>query len=1016
MQRQLLIVLLLLISVVTYGQDRVVSGVVRAAEDGTPLPGVNVVVKGTNVGATTDAEGNYKISLPSGSETLVFSFIGLRSAEVAVGGRTIVDVALEADITQLSEVVVVGYGTQIKQDLTGNIARVKGDEIRNLPVQTFEQSIQGRAAGVFVETGNGKLGQGVKMRIRGASSVTADNQPLFVVDNFIITNENQSSATAATNPLVDINPADIESIEILKDASASAIYGARAANGVVIITTKRGKAGRTSFNVGYQSGVSTETNRREFLNTAQYVELMREAGKASGRLARIESRLDRNGAGNRNSWADPSSPEYVNTDWQDQVFQRGKFEQIDVSAAGGNDKTKIYTSLSYSDQEGILIGNRFRRLTGRINLDHQASDKLTYGVNFNLAQSINNRLSDDNAFSTPMQIVALMPNTPVIDPRTGLLSGQLDPDTGTPNSNYPLYYNPLLDAKFSKRETRVIRNFGSAYAGYKITDKLNFRSEFGYDLLYQHEERYFGQETSRNSGFPNGFGTDAWTSVFNYTLNNFFSYNTVLNSEHTLEVIGGMSYQEEKSDFVNVEGQQFPSNSYKELNSAAVITLGSSTEDQSVFLSYFSRANYKFRDKYLFSFSGRVDGSSRFGPGNRFGFFPAVSAGWILTEEDFLSDAGTLEFLKFRVSYGLTGNAGIPPYASRGLFSGTGSYGGIGGARPTQLANDDLRWEQTTQLNVGFDFGFLNNRINGEIDYYVKKTSDLLLEVNLPATAGYDTQFRNIGNMENRGFEFVINSENLVGEFRWTTSLNYARNRNKITNLDNQVIEGSFLSRAVEGEPIGIFFGPQYAGVDPANGDALYTVIDSDGNRSTTNNVNNATLMKVGDPNPDFIAGMTNTFSYKGLELSILFQGVFGYQVYNGGGKFMTANGDFFDNQTIDQLRRWQNVGDITDVPQARYLDGNGTAESSRYVYDAGYLRLKTVTLGYNLPKEITGKAKLTSARVYVSAQNLLTFTNYEGWDPEVNADTYASNINQGIDFYSAPQPKTITFGINIGF
>jgi TonB-linked SusC/RagA family outer membrane protein len=1016
MQKQLLCLLLLLVANLSFGQDRVVSGVVRAAEDGTPLPGVNVVVKGTNVGATTDAEGNYKISVPSGSETLVFTFIGLRSTEVTIGGRSIVDVSLESDITQLSEVVVVGYGTQIKQDLTGNIARVKGDEIRNLPVQTFEQSIQGRAAGVFVETGNGKLGQGVKMRIRGASSVTADNQPLFVVDNFIITSENQSSATAATNPLVDINPADIESIEILKDASAAAIYGARAANGVVIITTKRGKAGRTSFNVGYQSGVSTETNRREFLNTAQYVELMREAGKASGRLARIESRLDRNGAANRNSWADPSSPEYVNTDWQDQVFQRGKFEQIDVSAAGGNDKTKMYTSLSYSDQEGILIGNRFRRLTGRINLDHQANDKLTYGVSFNLAQSINNRLSDDNAFSTPMQIVALMPNTPVIDPRTGLLSGQLDPDTGTPNSIYPLYYNPLLDAKFSERETRVIRNFGSAYANYKLTDKLNFRSEFGYDLLYQHEERYFGQETSRNSGFPNGFGTDAWTSVFNYTLNNFFSYNTVLNNEHNLEVVGGMSYQEEKSDFVNVEGQQFPSNSYKELNSAAVITLGSSSEEQSVFLSYFSRANYKFRDKYLFSFSGRVDGSSRFGPGNRFGFFPAVSAGWILTEEDFLSDAGTLEFLKFRVSYGLTGNAGIPAYASRGLFSGTGSYGGIGGARPTQLANDDLRWEQTTQLNIGFDFGFLNNRINGEIDYYTKKTSDLLLEVNLPATAGFDTQFRNIGNMENRGFEFVINSENLVGEFRWTTSFNYSRNRNKVTNLDNQVIEGSFLSRAVEGEPIGIFFGPQYAGVDPANGDALYTVINADGTRSTTNDVNTATLMKVGDPNPDFIAGMTNTFSYKGIELSILFQGVFGYQVYNGGGKFMSANGDFFDNQTVDQLRRWQNPGDITDVPQARYLGGNGTAESSRYVYDAGYLRLKTVTLGYNLPKEITGKAKLTSARVYVSAQNLLTFTNYEGWDPEVNADTYASNINQGIDFYSAPQPKTITFGINIGF
>lgn len=1016
MQKQLLIVMLLCVSLFSYGQDRVVSGVVRGAEDGQPIPGVNVLVKGTNVGTTTDSEGNYKISLPSGTETLVFSFIGLKTSEVLVGGRATVDVALESDITQLSEVVVVGYGTQIKQDLTGNIAKVKGDDIRNLPVQTFEQSIQGRAAGVFVETGNGKLGQGVKMRIRGASSVTADNQPLYVVDNFIVTSQSQSSANAATNPLVDINPSDIESIEILKDASASAIYGARAANGVVIITTKRGKAGRTSFNVGYQTGVSTETNRREFLNTAQYVELMREAGKASGRLARIESRLDRNGAQNSNSWADPTSPEYVDTDWQDQVFQRGKFQQMDLSASGGNDKTKLFTSLSYSDQEGILIGNRLRRLTGRVNIDHQANEKLTYGLNFNLAQTINNRLADDNAFSTPMQIVALMPNTPVIDPRTGLLSGQLDLDTDAPNSIYPLYYNPLLDAKFGQRETRVLRNFGSVYAGYKFTDKLNFRSEFGYDLLYQHEERYFGQETSRNTGFVKGWGTDAWTSVFNYTLNNFVSYNTTFDQLHNLEVVGGMTYQEIKNDFVNVQGVQFPSNSYKDLNSSASIILGDTRESKAVFLSYFARANYKFQDKYLISFSGRVDGSSRFGTGNKFGFFPALSAGWILTEEDFLADLGTLEFLKLRASYGITGNAEIADFASRGLFAGSGGYAGNGGSRPLQLENPDLKWEQTAQFNVGIDFGFLNNRINGEIDYYVKKTSDLLLNVNLPATTGFDTKIQNIGNMENKGFEFVINSENIVGEFRWTTSLNYSRNRNRVTNLQGQVIEGDFLSRAIEGEPIGIFFGPEYAGVDPANGDALYTVIDSDGNRSTTNNVNNATLMKVGDPNPDFIAGMTNTFSYKGIELSILFQGVFGYQVYNGGGKFMTANGDFFDNQTIDQMRRWQNPGDITDVPQARYLGGNGTAESSRYVYDAGYLRLKTVTLGYTLPKDVVGKARLSSARVYVSAQNLLTFTNYDGWDPEVNADTYANNINQGIDFYSAPQAKTITFGINVGF
>ncbi len=826
-----------------------------------------------------------------------------------------------------------------------------------------------------------------------------------------------------TNPLVDINPNDIESIEILKDASASAIYGARASNGVVIITTRRGKSGKTVFNVNLQTGVSQETNRREFLNTAQYVELFREGAKNVGAseddsfyINRIEARMTRHGAGNPASWNDPTSPDYVDTDWQDEVFQKGKFNQMDISASGGTDKTKVFASLSYSDQQGILIGNELTRLTGRVNIDHQATEKLTFGLNFGLSHTLNKRLSDDNAFSTPMQIVALMPMTPVIDPRTGLISGALDLNTGAPNGNYPVYYNPLLDAEYGERETGVFRNLGSVYANFKITESLNFRSDFGYDLLNQHEERYFGRETSRNSGYPNGWGTDAWTQVFNYSLNNFVQYAKSFNDQHNLEAVLGMSYQESSRNFTNTQGINFPSNSYKDLNAAASIIVGDTRETKFSFLSYFARANYKFKDRYLLSLSGRVDGSSRFGEGNKYGFFPAASAGWILTEESFMPEIAALEFLKVRASYGLTGNAEIANFASNGLYGGNGGYGSNGGQQPLQLANDDLKWEQTAQFDIGIDFGLFNNRVNGEIDYYVKNTTDLLLPVNLPASSGYETQVRNVGESENKGFEVVINSENLVGDLKWSTSFNYSRNRGKLTNLQGQIIEGDFLSRAVEGEPIGIFYGPDYAGVDPANGDALYTIINSDGTRTTTNDVNLATRMKVGDSNPDFLLGMTNTFSYKGIDFSFLLQGVFGYDVYNGGGKFMTANADFYDNQTIDQLRRWQNPGDVTDVPQARLFGANGTAESSRYVYDAGYLRLKTVTLGYSLPVSMISKAGISKARIYVSAQNLLTFTNYDGWDPEVNSDTFESNINQGLDFYSAPQTKTITFGVNVSF
>lgn len=1019
MKKGLLMCFSLLMVFQLWAQERVVSGKVTSAEDGSSLPGVNVVLVGTAGGTVTDVEGNYKLTVPSSGGVLRFSFIGLVSQEIQIGGSTNMDVKMAQDVQQLSEVVVVGYGTQIKQDLTGNIAQVKGSELSSIPVASFDQAIQGKAAGVFVEAGTGKLGQGIKVRIRGSSSVSAANQPLYVIDGMPITSASQSSAEGQTNPLVDINPNDIESIEILKDASASAIYGSRAANGVVLITTKRGKSGKTNFEIGYFAGFSSETGRREFLNTAEYVQLFTESN--GGMTQSLTNRFNRYGAAPPGppaaSWATPGAPGYVDTNWQDQVFRDDAgINQLDISASGGNEKTKFFISGSNSNQRGIIIGNDLDRINGRINLDHQATDKFNLGMNFSMARTFNKRLAEDNNFNTPIQIVALSPMTPVIDPRTDLISGALDLNTGVPNSNYPIYYNPLLDNAYAKQTTLVFRNLGSVYGEYKFTEGLTFRSDFGYDLLTQNEERYFGKETSRNSSAPNGLGNNAWTQVFNYTTNNFLRYQKNVKN-HALEAVGGMTYQESNRKYSNVEAQQFPSNAYKKITSAADITSGTSNESAFSFLSYFARANYKFKDKYLLTLSGRVDGSSRFGADNRYGFFPAASAGWIISEESFMSNDKVMDFLKLRASYGLTGNAEIGNFAALGLYTGGSGYAGIPGQRASQLENPDLRWEQTAQLDVGIDFGFFESRITGQLDYYVKKTNDLLLNVNLPGNSGFRTQTRNVGELENKGFEIVINTENFVGDFKWSTSFNFARNRNKILDLQGQVIQGSFISRAQEGEPIGIFFSPKYAGVDPANGDALYVLVNSDGTQTTTTDYNEATQMKVGDPNPDFIAGLTNTFKYKGVDFSFLFQGVFGNQVYNGGGIFMSANGDFFDNQTKDQLRRWQKPGDITDVPQARLFGGNGVGESSRYITDGSYIRLRTITLGYNLPVSVLSKANLTKLRVYVSGQNLLTFTDYEGWDPEVNSDTYAgNNVNQGIDFYSAPQAKTITFGINIGF
>ncbi|TDB61381.1 SusC/RagA family TonB-linked outer membrane protein [Arundinibacter roseus] len=1010
----LLLLLCVLFSVsAVLAQDVSITGQVTSAEDGTSLPGVSVQVKGSTRGTQTDASGNYQINAGSNA-ILVFSFVGLGAQEIRVGNQSIINVALTSDDRTLSEVVVTGYGTQSKRNLTGNIAKISGAEIENVPVTTFEQALQGRAAGVQITSLNGKLGQGMQMRIRGSSSVTASNEPLYVLDGIPLTSSDQGTSTAPQNPLADINFNDIESIDILKDASAAAIYGSRASNGVVLITTKKGKTGKTKFNASYQMGSSTPTRLRDWLNTEQYVELFSEAVNNSIALGNLPanyltgstySRFTRYAAGDEEGWRNSK----FDTDWQSEAFQKAPMGQFDLSASGGDARTRFFVSGQYLDQKGILISNTFKRLSGRVNLDHKATEKLSLGVNVNLARTENGRLSNDNAFSTPLQIVALPPMTPVIDPRTDQLSG-----------NYTLYYNPLLNRDFSSNLSTSYRTIGNVYAEYKFANWLKFRSEWGTDLYNLNEDQYFGKETSRNTGAPNGQGFSSWAQITNYTTNNFFTMGTTLAEVHDIDATVGMTFQKSDATLNQVTGQEFPSNSYTKIISAARITAGSSSATNFSFLSYFARANYRFANKYLFSVSGRVDGSSRFGENNRYGFFPAASAGWLISDENFMKDIPSLSLLKLRASYGLTGNAEIGNFDSYGLYRGDAGYAGVPGQRPEQIENPDLRWEQTTQTDAGLEFGFFGGRISGEVDYYVKTTRDLLLNVNVPGTSGFRTQLRNVGNLENKGWEFVLNTENVTGAFTWNTTLNLAANRNKILNLDGQVIEGGFINRAVEGQPIGSFFSIEYAGVDPQNGDALYYVNEErpDGSldRSTTNDPNVAQRTVIGNPNPTLIGGISNNFAYKGLELNFLFQGQYGNDIYNGGGKFQSANGDFFDNQTTDQLNRWRQPGDVTNVPQARLFGANGTAESSRYLQRGDYLRLKTATLSYTLPNTISSKIKMDRVRLYVTGQNLLTFTKYTGWDPEVNADYLAGNIGLGNDFYSAPQAKTIIVGINLGF
>lgn len=1021
----------LLFLVISYAQTTIVTGKVTAEKDGTPIVGATIKSKGGKAVSLSQNDGTFSINVETGIKALIVSYVGYADKEVAISGGAL-NIALSESSQSLSEVVVVGYGTKIKRDITGSVAKVGAKELTNTPVTSFESAIQGRASGVYVQQQNGKLGQGINIRIRGASSVSAGNEPLYVVDGVPVITADLSSNGAQTNPLSDLNINDIQSVEILKDASAAAIYGSRASNGVVLITTKKGQTGTSKIDFGYFTGFQKPTGKREFLDARQFVDYTLRAADGAAKVeydagyyetlddaiadwrSYAESRLTRYSAGNED-WRDAK----VNVDWQEQAFQDAPISQYDLNFSGGNEKTKFYASGQYLDQDGIMIRNSYKRYNGRLNLDHKVKDWLSVGMNMSFARSQNNRISNDNAFSTPLQIVALSPITPIIDPRTGLLSGALDELTGAPNTNYPVYYNPLLSVGGTTYSTLVNRMLGNFYGNVNIAKGLTFRSEFGIDQLNQTEEAYYGTITARNTGVPNGSGFYSSDQLLNINTNNFFQYVKTIGEKHDLDVVGGMSFQKQTVSSSLAEGEVFPSDAYKKLASAASKVDATSSASEFSFISYFLRANYKFNDKYLLALSGRYDGSSRFGANNRYGFFPAVSAGWILSEEKFLQNVNWLSFLKVKGSYGLTGNAEIGNFASRGLYSGDGAYGGAAGQRPTQIANPDLKWETTDGLDFGIEAGIFNNRVSFEVDYYERNTKDLLLAVEIPGTSGFATQLKNIGNLKNKGIEFTINTTNINSNtFRWTSTLNFAANKNKITNLGGQVL-GTDVNKAKEGEPLGVFFTREFAGADPNNGDALYylNTVKEDGSidRGTTNDYNLAQDVVVGNPNPDFIYGFGNTFSYKGIDLDVLLQGVYGNQLYNGGGQYMSASGsNGFDNQTIDQLGYWDKPGDISMVPEPRMFYANGTNPSSRYISNGSYLRVKAVTLSYNLPSSVINKLKIERIRIYARAQNLFTITKYDGWDPEVNADYQVSNINQGQDFYSAPQLKTIVFGVNI--
>jgi TonB-dependent starch-binding outer membrane protein SusC len=990
-------------------------------EEGETLVGANVLLKGTSIGTTTDVAGRYTFEVPDGNGILVFSYIGYATQEVAISNRQVIDVSLAPDVQSLQEVQIIGYGTQAKAEVTSAIASVSSEEIKDMPLVGLDQALQGRAAGVQVTNNSGAPGGGVSIRIRGSSSLGAGNEPLYVVDGVPINNSqtfNQQTGEERINGMSNINPADIESIEILKDAASTSIYGARAANGVVLINTKRGKAGKPQIDLNAWYGVSTVTNRYDLLGASDFAVLVNE-GLATVNVAPVFTQ----------EFIDNPT---VDTDWQNEIFQTAPTANVNFSARGGSDKTQYMMSLGYMDQQGVIIESRFKRYNLRINLDQKVSDKFKIGNSLNVSFTNNDRLRNTGAarsdggeqnflFGSPVltSAHARSPATPVFDPVSGEYS--FDPLA-------PLFPNPVAMAEAQDINNNTVRAIGNVFAEYEIAKGLKFRTQLGTDIRYENEDFFMPPFPDQRQGNGTGRASVRNFNEFLWLTENYLTYDFNLGKNHNFQTLAGASFQESQweSSFAYVAG--FGSSKIKTLNGGSQILTSTSDAESWGISSYFGRLNYNLSGKYLLSFNYRVDGSSRFGANNKYGHFPSASVGWNAIEEDFLKGISWLTNLKLRASYGITGNQEIGNYSHLGTF-GVGGGTNLGrnylnrlGAVVNNIPNDDFSWEQTTQMNAGVDLGLFNNRLSITGDYYVKTTTDLLLAIPLPRTSGFASTLTNIGEMENRGIELALNTINVDGDFSWRSNLNFSMNQNKIISLvggqDIRIRE----SIVREGNPISFYLFEREKYVDPATGTTL--IVDQDGSGGVpTDNDRKIT----GSPMPKHIGGFTNEFSYKGFDLSVFFQWSYGNKIFNNTRKWMEEmrrdlQSTIGYNTTEEAFQnRWRESGDQTEYPGVFYdlRNQNHFVAHNGWLEDGSYLRLKTLTLGYNFPSAFTQRMHISNARVYFTSNNLLTFTNYTGYDPEVNHFTsqgLGGNVGIGYDYGTFPQPRTFVMGLNLSF
>lgn len=991
-----------------------VNGVVVDAETAEPLIGVNIIVKGGTTGTISDVDGSFNLEVKEGS-ALVFSYLGYLSKEVSVSRSNLGTILLASNTKQLEEVVVVGYGTQKRSDLTGALSSVGEKELKQLPSTGLDQALQGRAAGVYVTQNSGAPGGGVSIRIRGIGS-TLSAEPLYVIDGIPVVNDNQGTSSNFSeldgggqnpNALNTINPSDIQSIEILKDASATAIYGARAANGVVLITTKRGKEGKSSLSFETYYGVQELARKIPVMNLQQYAAYY---GDIGFELIEEFERPELLGEG---------------TDWQDAVFRQATMQNYQLTLSGGNKRTKYAMSGSYHVKEGIVVGSKFDRISTKINLDHSFTDKIRIGNSLLVSRTKENITFNDNSSGVVYTALLMVPNAPVRN-ADGSFAG--------PQEEITLSFdNPVaraLETQDVNEKTRILANI---YLEADVFPWLKYRTEFGSDLVFSDHQTFF--PSFERGNFFGKSGLRESTNSNRFWINkHLLTFNKKIAEKQHLTVLGGFEAQTGRYKFLFASRDNLPTNDLQAL------TLGDIGQQQNnggaghwALLSYFGRLNYNFDERFLVTGTVRVDGSSRFSPSNRYGVFPSGAVAWRLSNEGFLKDIEALNNLKVRVGVGEVGNQEI------GLYSYLANLRSVNvamgdqlttGFLPDNIANPDVRWESSFQTNFGMDLGLYNNRLEVIVDYYVKRADGMLLPALLPTTAGsLNPPFVNIGEIENRGIEVSLNTVPVRGKLTWRNSINFTKNQNEVISLGSNgnlvgLIQRIPVTRTEEGRSISEFYGYVAEGIFQSQAEVEEAPFQANGTRAgdikfqDRNNdgiINDADQTFLGSPLPDFTLNMTNDISFMGFDLNVFFQGVFGNEVLNIMRRDIEGMAGL-SNQSLAVIDRYTNLTPSTTMPRATGPDPNDNRRvSSRYIEDGSFIRIKNLTLGYTLPKDVMKQARLTNLRVYASGQNLYTWTDYSGYDPEVGSYNQNPLIN-GVENGRYPIARSFTFGLSASF